>query len=195
MNGYHRFFRTTSIFDALLHFDKDEATRIKEGGCACGGDLHVANYRRKPRGGPDGLEESSSIRFSFCCDTDGCRRRATPPSIRFLGRRVYFGLVVVLVSALRHGLTQRRVATLHRLLGVSERTLRRWRAWWLEAFTATTFWCSHQANFMPPVARLDLPRSLIGRFVDEEGRLDLTATLRFLSPLTSSGSVAVERAF
>jgi hypothetical protein len=108
---------------------------------------------------------------------------------------VYFGAVVVLVSAMRHGVTKLRAATLHRLLGVSERTLRRWRAWWLEAFTATPLWCSQQSLFMPPVAPLGLPRSLIGRFLDAEGGLDLMAALRFLSPLTSCGSIAAEHAF
>jgi hypothetical protein len=40
-------------------------------------------------------------RFSFCCDRDGCRNRATPPSVRFLGRKVYLGAVVMLISASR----------------------------------------------------------------------------------------------
>jgi len=30
-----------------------------------------------------------SWRFSFCCARDGCRTRKTPPSFRFLGRKVY----------------------------------------------------------------------------------------------------------
>ena len=195
MKGYHRLFSSASIPDAFTHFDEDQAAQTKRGGCFCGGALHVANYLRKPRGGPPGIDDSFRIRLSFCCERDGCRCRATPASIRFMGRRVYFGAVVVLVSAMHHGVTKLRVAALHRLLGVSERTLRRWRTWWLEAFTATPFWRSQQSLFMPPVAPLDLPRSLIARFRDAEGCLDLTAALRFLSPLTGSGSVAAEHAF
>jgi hypothetical protein len=195
MKGYHHLFGNTSFPDVLVQFDADQAAQTKEEGCPCGGALHVANYTRKPRGGPSDLDRSFSIRFSFCCERDGCRRRATPASIRFLGRRVYFGAVVALVSAMRHGLTKLRVATLHRLLGVSERTLRRWRIWWLEGFTATPLWRIQMVRFMPPVALQALPRSLIERFIDAKGRLNLPAALRFLSPLTASGSIAAEHAF
>jgi hypothetical protein len=48
--------------------------------------------------------------LSLCCSRDGCRRRMTPPSVRFLGRRVYLGAVLVLVSAMQQGsLPGRRV--------------------------------------------------------------------------------------
>ena len=49
------------------------------------GPLHQAHYERKPRDAPlIWMEEKS--RFSFCCGH--CRRRCTPASVRFLGRRV-----------------------------------------------------------------------------------------------------------
>lgn len=196
MQGYHRFFNATSFSDAFGHFDEDQACETRKAGCLfCGGRLDVANYPRKPRGGPPGLEGSRALRLSFCCDRDGCRRRATPASVRFLGRRVYFGAVVVLVSAMRHGVTKLLAAKLYRLLGVSERTLRRWRQWWLETFTATPFWTSERARFMPPVTQADLPLSLIERFVDPNGSLDLGAVLRFLSPLTTGKAIAPEHAF
>jgi hypothetical protein len=44
--------------------------------------------------------ESFDRRFSLCCGREGCRRRATPPSVRFLGRRVYVGAVVIVASVL-----------------------------------------------------------------------------------------------
>ena len=37
-------------------------------------------------------------RFSLCCGREGCRKRATPPSLRFLGRRVYLCAVVLVAS-------------------------------------------------------------------------------------------------
>jgi hypothetical protein len=40
-----------------------------------------------------------SSRLSFCCAE--CRKRTTSMSVRFLGRRVYLALAVVLVSASR----------------------------------------------------------------------------------------------
>ena len=64
------------------------------------GMLHSARYPRKPRGGLDDLGPDYATRLSFCCAVDGCRRRTTPPSVRYLGRRVYLGAVVVLVTAM-----------------------------------------------------------------------------------------------
>ena len=60
--------------------------------------LHSARYRRKPRGRPAGLGEEHDWRFSFCCARDGCRTRRTPPSFRFLGRKVYLATMVVLIA-------------------------------------------------------------------------------------------------
>jgi hypothetical protein len=37
-------------------------------------------------------------RLSFRCAVDGCRARTTPPSLRFLGPKVYLATVVVLVA-------------------------------------------------------------------------------------------------
>ena len=68
--------------------DKDLAATTKKQGCSCGGRLHCANYPRKPRGGCENLPQSYDYRLSFCCDRDGCRKRTTPPSVRFLGRKV-----------------------------------------------------------------------------------------------------------
>jgi len=49
--------------------------------------------------------EASVRRFSLCCGARAVRKRATPPSVRFLGRRVYLGAVVIVASmvALRSG--------------------------------------------------------------------------------------------
>ncbi|WP_245731956.1 hypothetical protein [Thiocapsa roseopersicina] len=84
----------------LLHIDEDLAEAAREAGCpACGGTLHQADYPRKPRGCPEPWREAFATRRSFCCAQ--CRRRLTPRSVRFLGRRVYLGLIVVL-ACVRH---------------------------------------------------------------------------------------------
>jgi hypothetical protein len=54
----------------------------------------------------------STRRFSFCCAVDGCRSRATPPSLRFLGPKVYIAAIVVLIAVLRHGATALRMREL-----------------------------------------------------------------------------------
>ena len=61
-----------------------------------------------------GVARNGSCASAFVATREGCRRRHTPPSVRFLGRRVYAGLVVVLVSAMHHGLKPERVQMLAR---------------------------------------------------------------------------------
>ena len=177
----------------LLRVDQDVAVAAREEGCPrCGGALHAAPYERKPRGGPPGLGEEHDRRFSFCCAEDGCRKRHTPPSLRFLGRKVYLGAVVVLVSAMRHGATPARMRKLRERVGVSRRTVERWRRWWREAFTESAFWRAATPAFMPPVETGRLPASLLERFAgDGEGRL--VALLRFLGPITGGAGMAQAR--
>ena len=111
----------------LEKVDQDLAEMIRVQGCVhCGGKLHSARIRRKARGLPEGM--TWDWRFSFCCDQEGCRRRATPPSVRFLGRKVYAGFVVVLLAAMRHGLSVARMERLREITGVHPRTVQRWRA-------------------------------------------------------------------
>ena len=120
----HELHRSGSFWSFLLSIDKDLADSTRKQGCSCGGRLHCANYPRAPRGGPDHLPEEYRCRFSFCCDRDGCRKRMTPPSVRFLGKKVYLVAVVILISAMREGPTPRRVHELARLFGVDRRPSR-----------------------------------------------------------------------
>ena len=90
---------SAALFFVLARIDWSLAAEVRAGGCPhCGGPLHAAHYLRKPRGGPP-LPDSLSTRRSLCCGH--CRRRSTPPSGLFLGRKVYWGAVVVVVAALR----------------------------------------------------------------------------------------------
>ncbi len=118
------------LYEVLAGIDADLAETARRAGCrVCGGVLHSACFPRKPRGGPGELPAGYDRRHSFCCAADGCRTRRTPPSVRFLGRKVYLGAVVVLATTLRHGLTRMRADRLRQLLGVDARTLERWRHW------------------------------------------------------------------
>ncbi len=158
--------------------DLTEAARLK--GCLlCGGKLHRSDYDRKPRGGPHW-----DVRFSLCCAQEGCRRRHTPPSVRFMGRGVYAGLVVVLVSAMSHGLKPERVKLLREALGIDRRTLERWRQWWLGMFLESSFWREARARFMPPLSHKTMPLSLCVSF-EVERRDRLLDLLKFLAPLTT----------
>ena len=119
------------LYRVLQHFDEDLAAEQRAGGCLlCGAALHASSYPRKPRGVPRELIVEYGQRLSFCCARSGCRKRATPASLRFLGRKVYLAAVVVLITALRCGPTPARLQTLKELAGVDRRTVMRWRAWW-----------------------------------------------------------------
>jgi hypothetical protein len=154
----------------------------------CRGVLHVANYPRKPRGRPVALDADHDRRFSFCCAVDGCRDRATPASLRFLGRKVYLAVIVTLVSAMRDGLTERRFGKLTAASNVDRRTVARWRTWWLARFTATPFWRAVSSVIMPPVDAARLPAALLERFAGDAAQ-QLIAFLSFLGPITGGASM------
>jgi hypothetical protein len=175
----------------LLKFDEDMAAECRARGCArCAGRLHSARYRRKPRGGPPHLPAGYELRFSFCCAVDGCRTRATPASLRFLGPKVYLAAVIVLITAMRCGTTPARLRYLEGLVGVSRRTLYRWRRWWTEVFPERPLWRAAGALLVPPIERTVLPASLLERFVGA-ARERLLALLRFIAPVTSDTVAAL----
>jgi len=184
---YPSWMSEASFYDFLERIDMDLAEATRQKGCGCAGVLHRASYPRKPRGGPRDLGSGYDRRLSFCCARRDCRQRQTPPSVRFLGRKVYLGAVVVLVSAMRHGTTPARVARLEELVGASRRTLARWRGWWLEVFATSRFWRAAAGRFGRPVSVAELPLSLLERFGGDE-RERLVAGLRFLASITTGSA-------
>ena len=172
----------------LERVDKDLAHSVRSGGCVhCAGVLHSAKYRRKPRG-PEGVEIWDR-RHSYCCAQEGCRKRHTPPSVRFLGRRVYVS-VVVAAAAMMHGLKPHRVERLRQELGIDIRTLQRWRAWWRETFLESGFWRGAKGRLMPPVDEKRMPLSLVEAF-GAKHREGLVKLLEFLAPITAPGRKGV----
>lgn len=131
------------------------------------------------------------LRHSFCCSREGCRKRLTPASVRFLGRRVYLGVVVVLVSAMCHGLTPERVRKLRVRLGnVDRRTLDRWRVWWRDMFVATSLWKRLRGQLPAPVDEERLPGALLECFGLGVG--GLVNLMRALGPLTGASWQGLE---
>lgn len=171
--------------ELLLAIDGDLADAGRAQGCACGGRLHLARYPRKPRGRPKSvsLGPEHDRRFSFCCAVDGCRARLTPPSVRFLGRRIFIAAVVVLVAIVREGITDGRLERLEQVVRVDRRTVERWRRWWRQTFTQSPFWQASGAAFMPPLDPDRLPAALMERFTGDVASR-LVALLRFLGPIT-----------
>jgi len=180
----HAVLQDPAFFHFLSRIDEELASATRLGRCpGCGGPLHVADYPRKPRGCPAAVREAYSWRLSFTCGR--CNARATSPSVRFAGRRVYLAVVLMLVSppgsASGRGLCE--------LCSIPARTLKRWRAWWREDFPSTPFWQSVRERFMPSVTIGRLPQSLLERF-DAGAMTDrLAQLLRFIAPLTTRTAI------
>jgi hypothetical protein len=172
------------LFVHLEALDRAIARRVAASRCpVCGGPLHTGNYPRKPRGAliaPEG--ETSLVRFSLCCGREGCRKRATPPSLRFLGRRVYLGVVVIVASLVAQALG----AAGAKATGVPPRTTRRWLGWWRGPFLSTEVLHAIRARLVG-VDIGEVPRSIVERLPGTV--LEQTRTmLHLLAPLTT-GSV------
>lgn len=187
-------FLTNASFHLLLNtIDHELADKTKLQGCRfCGCKLHLADYPRSPFGIAPALRDGYASRLSFCCGT--CRKRTTPPSVRFFGRRWFPAPLLVFISALMHGVNQRRCEQLKRHFGitVSESTLRRWQWWWRESFMATKFWLKFKGSFSPSDQMIcgPFPRVLLNEFkgmVNEK----IILLLQFLSPLTAGDLRAV----
>ena len=112
-------------------------------------------------------------------------------SVRFLGRRVYLGLAVVLVSARHAGQTPAAARTAE-ALAIPIRTLERWRQWWQAQFPVTPLWQAQCARFMPPVATHRLPGELLERFTGAAHEA-LLRLLLFLTPLTVRSLIAIRK--
>ena len=174
------------LYELLLRLDQDLASSTQAEGCRhCGGRLDRADYARKPRGLPPELGTEHTVRLSLCCAAEGCRRRTTPASTRFLGRRVYVGAAVLGITALGSGRRCAAERDLRLQLGLSARTLARWRRWWRDVFAASAFWRSARGQLRTPVAVRALPGALLRRF-SGDSQAQLIAGLRFLAPITTA---------
>lgn len=185
---YQTLLSDSRLYRLLLKIDQYLAAEAQAKGCSCGGRLDSARYPRKPRGLPAELEDEDDYRkrHSFCCAEEGCRQRTTPPSFRFLGRKVYVSAVVILVTALRHGPTPVRIVKLRELVGVSAHTVGRWRLWWQDIFVDTPFWKAARGFLRTPVDESSLPLSLLESFPVNKAKRKLMRLLRFICPLTTS---------
>jgi hypothetical protein len=190
---YHDLPHAARFWSFLFAIDQDLAETARKKACACGGRLHCSNYLRKPRGTPVQLPQPQCLRLSFCCNRDGCRKRVTPPSVRFLGPKVYLGAVVILISAMRQGPTLRRVRELSTRFGADRRTIARWQVFWREHFPQTPFWKIARVHLVPVVEILSLPYSLVHAFLLRHHICrGWTLLLRFLSPITIPGGLRIE---
>ena len=189
---HHDLLRDAEFWRFLFGIDQTLAKDARKQGCPCGGRLHGANYLRNPRGGPDDLPKECCYRLSLCCDRDGCRKRVTPPSTRFLGPKVYLLSVIFLAAAMRQQPSPRSMRELFQLFGADRRTIARWQVLWREQFPQTPFWTTDRARFARPIDAAALPLALVEAFfVGKDLREDWERLLDFLKPITIPGALAI----
>ena len=179
-----------SIFRVLHQIDQDLARACQQAGCPfCHAPLHNAPYVRKPRGGPANIPEEYCVRLSLCCSREGCRRRVLPPSCLFLGRKVYWQAVILIIVTLRQRNPRSySINMLARTYDISRETVVRWIQYFREAFPQSRQWQRLRGLVPAKIGNTDLPRALVDYFLRTHTTPagGLIACLQFLA----SGHVA-----
>jgi len=159
--------QTTNLFHLLHRIDIDLAAQQQKAGCPfCGSSLHYSNYQRQPRGGPV-LPESLNTRLSLCCSKEDCRRRTLPKSTLFMDRRVYFRVVILIVTTLKQSKSQEYSKNmLSKMLGANRKTINRWLAYFREKFPESQIWKTVRGFINPAVSSLELPVSLLKYYLE-----------------------------
>lgn len=182
----HRDGADGKLFVALAEMDEISAARVRAAGCVkCSGPLDRADYDRKPRGDLGEAAGAYARRRSFCCRREGCRQRATPPSVRFLGRKVYVAAIVVIASVVGRARSLVGAGSPRRVENVPARTVRRWLDWWTIIFALSAFWQEAKGFFATPVDEGALPGSLLECFGGPKDTA-LTRLLRLIAPVTTT---------
>ena len=167
------------FFGLLLQVDCAIAKKCQAEGCPkCGTQVDVSSYPRKPRG-LDGEDPGGHRRFSFCCRKQGCRKRVTPPSVRFLGRKVYVGAVVLLAMNGEWLLAAR--------LYICRQTLGRWRGFWGSVLKhGSLFWKQAKLALPPGLQPTCSAIAILEIFRRNRGSAEaaLPKCLEFFSPLS-----------
>jgi hypothetical protein len=96
--------------------------------------------------------------------------------------------VVLVASVLEGSGTSAQRRQIRDWLGVSPRTLARWRRWWRRLFPQSPFWRAVRGWLRTPIDTGNLPQSLLACFPGDIGSR-VVSVLRFLAPITT-GSLA-----
>jgi len=178
------------LFHLLYRIDESLLKEEQSKSCKyCNGPLYQANYMRKPRGGPENIPDNYLIRFSLCCGNECCRKRNLPPSCRFMGRRVYWGAVILVVMTLRQNRENSASAgKLERMFGISRNTLKSWFQYFREEFPVSERWHRIRGLISATVKNSELPGALF-RFFNRSSDNIEKALIRCLQFLSTGKSV------
>jgi len=181
---YHSLLTDARFHNSLFDLDRLIAEQVRQACCPkCQGKLNQANFPRKPRGVPKETHPNYHIRFSLCCSTDGCRKRFTPPSMRFLSQKVYSSVVILLLFLFKADTDESKIEKINTLLGttLSIETLRRWRQFWTKDVPHTDTW---KRLALSNTLAKNLPVSLL-TFFQKTLEQQLIKSLTVILPLTA----------
>jgi hypothetical protein len=181
---YRSLLRDARFSELLMEMDRDRLNQARSAGCSkCGGPLPSGHFDRKPSGilvPPEQLPEGYMKRFDLCCGW--CRSRTLPASVRFLGRKVFLAVAIVVATAMVRGGDRNAVEILRRQLGASRSTVARWCRWW-RALTETQLWIGARGTLPVDLDERELPASLLARYAGSTADR-MAYLLRFLRPLS-----------
>ena len=177
--------QTTNLFHLLHRIDIDLAAQQQKNGCPfCGNSLHYSNYQRKPRGGPD-LPDEMCRRLSLCCSNEKCRRRTLPASTLFMDRRVYFRVVILIVTTLSQNKPrQYSKSLLSRMFGADRKSINRWLKYFRDIFPQSKLWKGIRGRLSSAIPNHHLPGSLVEYYLQHNSSPE-NAILNCLRLLTT----------
>jgi hypothetical protein len=192
------FWKTFPSLDIKISIEFIKTASCKNCGCCT---FHRADYPRKPRGFPNEIEKQiPSIffcsRISYRCSN--CRKRITPQSVRYLGRKIYISTLILLaVRLIEQGSGTEGFVKISKEIRVllkdfvPAKTVRRWLIWWQEAVWQSPFWKSKQGLFSGHVERYLFLNGVWNHFAQSSDQAQSDSVqdlviiiLTFFSPLT-----------
>lgn len=180
------FLYNQSFHEFLLNIDYGLANDVLAGGCQyCGGNLHHADYPRKPHGLMSQFRDMYTERVSFCCAK--CNKRNTSPSVRFFGRYWYVSPVLLLISALTRPINNKLINKIYHFFGIHvfKSTIKRWREWWRNIFKSSTFWRQNKGILPSNIVDITLPiPKILMRFYGNVTYDSLLDLLKFITPIS-----------
>lgn len=154
-----KYLGNVSLLVQLAKIDAELEKRQLLNSCPhCGYHLYRAHYKRKPRGILCELPDICYVRLSLCCAH--CRKRCLPASCLFLGRKVYVGCVILLLTAILQGLTSQTTQSLCDAMSVSRRTLHRWLWFFQNVFPNSPLWKVLRGLLSPHISASLMPLGL-----------------------------------
>ncbi len=173
------------LFEILYKIDKDLSNQTRQLLCPyCGSALHTANYDRKPRGVNANIPDEFLRQQSLCCSNEECRKRVKPQSVRFMGRRVYWMSVILVVMALRQNRPDGYAAKkLIQMCGCDKKTLYRWIEYFQETFPSSSQWKKLRGRISASIDNNSLPGERVYYFINKSDspQNGLIQCLKFIS--------------